>query len=134
MIIQVIPSTLCFSGFLAVSYRFPWCFGMLLPLFPRFLSLLFLFPCSVYHASYLRFCSFLVYLSLKVYIRNYKTINFIDFLCDFFKNKMSTHLNIINYRRVLTVFIPNFYLPPTLYPFPHLLAIFFQLIAKLSKL
>ena len=37
VIIRVIPSMLCFPGFLTVSYRFPWCFHMLHPVFRRFL-------------------------------------------------------------------------------------------------
>ena len=42
--IKLIPSMLCFPGFLTVSYRFPSCFRMFLPVFLRFPSVFLLFP------------------------------------------------------------------------------------------
>ena len=56
VIIMVLPSILCFPGFLTVSYRFPWCLRMFLPVFLRFPSIFSPFPCSVSLVSYFRFC------------------------------------------------------------------------------
>ena len=55
VIIMVIPSMLCFPGFLTAFLRFPWCFRRFLPVFLRF-SLVFLpFLHSVFSVSYFRF-------------------------------------------------------------------------------
>ena len=61
-IIMVIPSMLCFPGFLTVSYRFPRCFQMFLPVFLRFTSVFLLFPHGVSPVSYFRFCDHMTHL------------------------------------------------------------------------
>ena len=44
VIIMVIPSVLCFSSFLTISYRFPWCFRMSPLVFLRFPRVFLLIP------------------------------------------------------------------------------------------
>ena len=61
---MVIPSMLCFLGFLTVSYRFPWCFRMFPPMFLRFPSVFLLFPRSVSPVSYFKF--FIILKHIKV--------------------------------------------------------------------
>ena len=46
MIIMVIPSKLCFSIFLIISYNFPWCFRMFPIVSLWFLQVFLLFPLS----------------------------------------------------------------------------------------
>ena len=53
---MVIPSILCFSGFVTVSYRFPWCFHMFSMVYLRFPLVFLRFPLSVSPASHCRFC------------------------------------------------------------------------------
>ena len=62
--IKLIPSMLCFPGFLTVSYRFPWCFRMFLPVFLRFPSV---FLLSVSPVSYYRFCEYLSFCDIWHY-------------------------------------------------------------------
>ena len=56
VIIMVIPSMLCFSSFLTISYCFPWCFRMFPLVFLRFPWVFLMFPLSVSPVSYFRFC------------------------------------------------------------------------------
>ena len=55
IIIMLIPSMLCFSSFLTISYCFPWCFPMFPFLFLQFPWVFLLFPLSVSPVSYFRF-------------------------------------------------------------------------------
>ena len=48
VIVTVIPSTTCFSSFLTISCRFPWCFCMFSLVFIRFPCVFLQFPLSVY--------------------------------------------------------------------------------------
>ena len=57
VIMMVISSMICFSSFLTISYRFPWCFGMFPLVFIQFRRVLLLFPLSASHVSYFRFCT-----------------------------------------------------------------------------
>ena len=60
VIILVISLMICFSSFLTISYRFPWCFGMFrhFPLvFIQFRRVFLLFPLSASHVSCFRFCA-----------------------------------------------------------------------------
>ena len=57
VIIMVISSMICFSSFLTISYRFPWCFGMFPLVFLQFRRVFLLFPLSASYVSYFKFCA-----------------------------------------------------------------------------
>ena len=70
VIIMVITSMLCFSSFLTISYRFPWCSRMFFLLFLRFPWVFLLcFPCFLFRFCNLIRCNILI-LKINFHVLN----------------------------------------------------------------